>query len=40
LPNTIWRDVDFEKQKIKVSQKKNSNAIWEWQVKARQVDFM
>jgi len=33
LLNTIWRDVDFEKQTIRVSPKKNSNATWEWYIK-------
>lgn len=33
LLNTVWRDVDFEQQTIRVSPKKNSDATWEWHIK-------
>ena len=33
LLNTVWRDVDFEKQSIKVSPKRNTEKTWEWHIK-------
>jgi integrase len=33
LLNTTWRDVDFARQTIKVSPKKDSQTTWEWHIK-------
>jgi integrase len=33
LLNTVWRDVDFEKQTIRVSPKQNTETTWEWFIK-------
>lgn len=33
LLNTAWRDVDFEKQTIKVSPKGEAEKTWEWHIK-------
>jgi integrase len=33
LLNTVWRDVDFEKQTIKVSPKQNIETTWQWHIK-------
>lgn len=33
LLNTIWRDVDFEKQTVKVSPKRDTEMTWEWHIK-------
>ena len=33
LLNTVWRDVDFEKQTIRVSPKQNTETSWEWHIK-------
>jgi integrase len=33
LLNTIWRDIDFDKQTLEVSPKKETNHTWEWLIK-------
>jgi len=33
LLNSIWREVDFEKQTDGVSPKKNTGSTWEWHIK-------
>ena len=33
LLNTVWRDVDFANQTIKVSPKRNTEKTWEWHIK-------
>jgi integrase len=33
LLNTVWADIDFEKQCLEVSPKENLAETWEWQIK-------
>jgi integrase len=33
LLNTTWQDIDFDKQFIEVSPKKNTSLTWEWHIK-------
>jgi integrase len=33
LLNTVWRDVDFDRQTIKVSPKMDTETTWEWHIK-------